>query len=254
MTYLFDGGIFHRDSLGFAEPIKPGDVNWMTAGRGIVHSERTEPEMRRTGFRMHGVQTWVALPKTHEETAPAFEHVEAARLPTWQEQGAALRLIVGTYAGRTAPTTHFSPIFYVGGELSAGAKIVVSPEHAERAVYVAEGSITIGDRVLAVGDLAVLVADARGRTRGGGRRREADAAGRCLDGRAAAHLVELRIVEQGTHRSRQGRLARGPVRHGAGRSGVHPVAGSLSVLRSKWAAPRPCPRRADRPAEAACSR
>jgi redox-sensitive bicupin YhaK (pirin superfamily) len=156
VTYLFDGGIFHRDSLGFAQPIKPGDVNWMTAGRGIVHSERTEPEMRSTGFRMHGVQTWVALPKTHEETAPAFEHVEAARLPTWQERGVALRLIVGTYAGRTAPTTHFSPIFYVGGELSAGAKTVVSPEHAERALYVADGSVTIGDRALAVGDLAVL--------------------------------------------------------------------------------------------------
>lgn len=132
----------------------------MTAGRGIVHSERTEPEMRRTGFRMHGVQTWVALPKTHEETAPAFEHVEAARLPTWQEQGAALRLIVGTYAGRTAPTTHFSPIFYVGAELAAGARIVVSTEHAERAVYVADGSVTIGDRALAVGDMAVLAGGA----------------------------------------------------------------------------------------------
>ena len=80
VTYLFDGGIFHRDSLGYAQAIRPGDVNWMTAGSGIVHSERTEPEMRATGFRMHGVQTWVALPKTHEETAPAFEHVEAETL------------------------------------------------------------------------------------------------------------------------------------------------------------------------------
>lgn len=158
VTYLFDGGIFHRDSLGFAQPIKPGDVNWMTAGRGIVHSERTEPEMRRTGFRMHGVQTWVALPKTHEETAPAFEHVEAARLPTWQDGGAALRLIVGSYAGRTAPTTHFSPIFYVGAELTSGAGLTVSTEHAERAVYVADGSVTIGDRAVVVGDLAVLAA------------------------------------------------------------------------------------------------
>jgi redox-sensitive bicupin YhaK (pirin superfamily) len=156
VTYLFEGGIFHRDSLGYAQAIKPGDVNWMTAGSGIAHSERTEAEMRRTGFRMHGVQTWVALPKTHEETAPAFEHVEAAKLPAWTEAGAALRLIVGTYAGRTAPTTHFSPIFYVGAELAAGAKISVSPEHAERAVYVADGSVTIGDRALAVGDLAVL--------------------------------------------------------------------------------------------------
>ncbi len=156
VTYLFEGGIFHRDSLGYAQAIRPGDVNWMTAGSGIAHSERTEPEMRRTGFRMHGVQTWVALPKAYEETAPAFEHVEAAKLPAWREGGAALRLIVGSYAGRTAPTTHFSPIFYVGAELMAGAALSVSPEHAERAVYVADGSVTIGHRALVVGDLAVL--------------------------------------------------------------------------------------------------
>jgi redox-sensitive bicupin YhaK (pirin superfamily) len=158
VTYLFEGGIFHRDSLGYAQAIKPGDVNWMTAGNGIAHSERTEPEMRRTGFRMHGVQTWVALPKAHEETAPAFEHVEAAKLPSWQEGGAALRLIVGSYAGRIAPTTHFSPIFYVGAELTGGAGLTVSAEHAERAVYVADGTVTIGDRALFVGDLAVLTA------------------------------------------------------------------------------------------------
>ncbi|HYX04137.1 MAG TPA: pirin family protein [Reyranella sp.] len=156
VTFLFDGGIFHRDSLGYAQAIRPGDVNWMTAGSGIVHSERTEPEMRRLGFRMHGVQTWVALPKSHEETAPAFEHVEAARLPSWRDGGGMFRLIVGTYAGRTAPTTHFSPTFYVGAELPPGAKTAVSPEHAERAVYAAEGAAAIGDRLLGVGDLAVL--------------------------------------------------------------------------------------------------
>src|SRR5262249_36677740 len=136
--------------------IRPGDVNWMTAGSGIVHSERTEPEMRRAGFRMHGVQTWVALPRSHEETQPSFEHVAAAKLPSWTEGGGAVRLIVGTYAGRTAPTTHFSPIFYLGAELAAGAKAAVSPEHAERAVYVGEGEVAVGDRLLGVGDLAVL--------------------------------------------------------------------------------------------------
>ena len=160
VTYLFDGGIFHRDGLGYAQAIRPGDVNWMTAGSGIVHSERTEPEMRRTGFRMHGVQTWVALPKVHEETAPAFEHVPAASLPSWHEGTAALRLIVGTYKGRTAPTTHFSPIFYVAAEMAAAAKVTVSPEHAERAIYVAEGTVMVGDRQLEVGDLAVLTAGA----------------------------------------------------------------------------------------------
>lgn len=156
VTYLFEGGIFHRDSLGYAQAIRPGDVNWMTAGSGIAHSERTEPEMRRTGFRMHGVQTWVALPKAQEETAPAFEHVEAARLPSWQDGETSLRLIVGSYAGRTAPTTHFSPIFYVGAELPSGGKIAVSPEHPERAIYLADGEAAVGDRLLGRGDLAVL--------------------------------------------------------------------------------------------------
>jgi redox-sensitive bicupin YhaK (pirin superfamily) len=160
VTYLFDGGIFHRDSLGYAQAIRPGDVNWMTAGSGIAHSERTEDEMKRTGFRMHGVQTWVALPRAQEETAPSFEHVEAASLPLWQENGASLRLIVGSYAGRAAPTTHFSPIFYVSAEMPAAAKIVVSPEHAERAAYLCEGTITIGDRQLRAGDLALLASAA----------------------------------------------------------------------------------------------
>jgi redox-sensitive bicupin YhaK (pirin superfamily) len=158
VTYLFEGGIFHRDSLGYAQAIRPGDVNWMTAGGGIAHSERTEPEMRQSGFRMHGVQTWVALPQAHEETPPTFEHVAASRLPAWQEGGTSLRLIVGTYAGRTAPTTHFSPIFYVAAEMPAAAKIAVTPDHAERGIYIAAGTATIGDRQLGVGDLAVLAA------------------------------------------------------------------------------------------------
>ena len=160
VTYLYEGGIFHRDSLGHAQAIRPGDVNWMTAGSGIVHSERTEPELQRTGFRMHGVQTWVALPKSHEETAPSFEHVPAARLPAWQEDGAALRLVVGTYAGRTAPTTHFSPIFYVAAEVPAAGRLAVATDPVERAIYVAEGTLAVGDRVLGVGDLAVLATGA----------------------------------------------------------------------------------------------
>ncbi len=158
VSYLFEGGIFHRDSLGYAQAIRPGDVNWMTAGSGIAHSERTEPEMKRTGFTMHGVQTWVALPQAHEEAPPAFQHVPKAELPAWTEGGSGLRLIVGSYAGRKAPTTHFSPIFYVAVEMPAAAKVTVSPEHAERGVYVSHGSVMIGDRQLVVGDLAVLAA------------------------------------------------------------------------------------------------
>jgi Pirin-related protein len=111
-----------------------------------------------SGFRMHGVQTWVALPKSHEETAPSFQHVPAGDLPAWQEAGASLRLIVGSYAGRQAPTTHFSPIFYVAAELPAASKLAILAEYAERGVYVSEGTVTIGDRQLGVGDLAVLTA------------------------------------------------------------------------------------------------
>ena len=114
--------------------------------------------MKQSGFTMHGVQTWVALPRSHEETAPAFQHVAKADLPAWSEGGMALRLIVGTYAGRKAPTTHFSPIFYVAAETPAAARITVAPEHEERGVYVSHGSVMIGDRQLGVGDLAVLVA------------------------------------------------------------------------------------------------
>jgi redox-sensitive bicupin YhaK (pirin superfamily) len=132
----------------------------MTAGSGIAHSERTEPEMRQSGFRIHGVQTWVALPQAHEEAPPTFEHVAATRLPAWQEGGTSLRLIVGTYAGRTAPTTHFSPIFYVAAEMPAAAKLAVTPDHAERGIYIAAGTATIGDRQLGVGDLAVLAVGA----------------------------------------------------------------------------------------------
>ena len=160
VTYLFDGGIFHRDSLGYAQAIRPGDVNWMTAGSGITHSERTEEAMKKSGFRMHGVQTWVALPRTHEETAPSFQHVPVSELPAWREAGTSLRLIVGSYAGRKAPTTHFSPIFYVAVEMPPAAKATVSAEHAERGVYVSEGTATIGDRQLGVGDLAVLTVGA----------------------------------------------------------------------------------------------
>ena len=160
VTYLFEGEIVHRDNLGSVQEIVPGDVNWMTAGSGIAHSERTSPALRQTGFRMHGLQTWVALPQADEETAPAFEHVEMARLPAWQEGAAALRLVVGTYKGKTSPVRHFSPIFYVAVEMPAGASVAVSPEHAERAAYVADGDVMIGGQVLVVGDMAVLASGA----------------------------------------------------------------------------------------------
>ena len=144
------------------QAIRPGDVNWMTAGSGIAHSERTEDEMKRTGFthaRRPDLGGAAAQPRGDRAGLPACR--QAADLPTWNEGASALRLIVGSYGGRTAPTTHFSPIFYVAAEMPAAARITVSPEHAERGVYVCHGSVMIGDRQLGVGDLAVLAPASR---------------------------------------------------------------------------------------------
>jgi redox-sensitive bicupin YhaK (pirin superfamily) len=146
VTYLFAGEFMHRDSLGTAQRIRPGDVNWMVAGRGIVHSERTPADVRTAagGAPIHGVQTWVALPKEYEETAPSFEHHPAPTLPEIRDPGVTLRLIAGTAYGRQAPTSVFSSMFYLAGALEPGATLALPTDHAERAVYVVEGEIETG--------------------------------------------------------------------------------------------------------------
>ena len=115
VTYLFEGEFMHRDSLGSAQLIRPGDVNWMVAGRGIAHSERTPPELRRApaGAPIHGIQTWIALPRQHEEAEPAFEHHPSSTLPEIRLPGALLRLIAGSAFGQQAPASVFSPMFYL---------------------------------------------------------------------------------------------------------------------------------------------
>src|SRR5499427_8289916 len=117
VTYLFEGEILHRDSLGSCQPISPGDVNWMIAGRGIVHSERTAPELRRTGPRLHGIQTWVALPRASELAEPAFYHHPGATLPRANLPGVALRIIAGTAFGERSPVEVASPTLYVAAEM-----------------------------------------------------------------------------------------------------------------------------------------
>jgi hypothetical protein len=156
ISYLFDGEIVHRDSLGLPQPFRPGDVNWMTAGRGIVHSERTSPELRASGSRLHGVQSWVALPTHEEERAPSFEHHPAATLPAFRDGRAELRLIAGSAYGFTAPTPVLSPTLYVHARLAAGATLRVDATHAERAAYIAQGSIEIGGERFGVGTLLVF--------------------------------------------------------------------------------------------------
>jgi redox-sensitive bicupin YhaK (pirin superfamily) len=144
VTYLFDGSMMHRDTLGSVLEIQPGDVNWMTAGRGIAHSERTGPAVRAAGHRMHGIQSWVGLPVADEEAPPAFQHFSAADLPEREEGGVTLRLIAGTAFGLTSPVKTFSPIFYADARFAPGGALHYACEHEERALFVIEGEIQTG--------------------------------------------------------------------------------------------------------------
>jgi redox-sensitive bicupin YhaK (pirin superfamily) len=141
VTYLFDGEIIHRDSLGSRQAIVAGDVNWMSAGRGIVHSERTGDERRRTGGVVHGIQSWVALPAADEEMAPSFEHHPSETLPLVERPGARLRILAGHAYGARAPVGVRSPTLYAHAELDDGAHLPLTDEHDERAAYVVEGEI-----------------------------------------------------------------------------------------------------------------
>jgi redox-sensitive bicupin YhaK (pirin superfamily) len=147
VTYLFDGEIVHRDSLGSAMPIRPGAVNWMTAGRGIVHSERTAADHRDGGEPLHGLQLWVALPAKDEETAPAFAHTASANIPELRENGLTLRVIAGTMHGLRSPVVTSWETLFAQAQLKAGTTLPIGAEHEERALYVISGEIEIaGDR------------------------------------------------------------------------------------------------------------
>lgn len=144
ITYLFDGGQTHRDTIGSVQDIRPGDVNWMTAGRGIAHSERTGPEMRAQGHRMHGIQSWVGLPEADEEAEPHFQHFSAGQLPEKNKKDVAIRMIAGTGFGLTSPVRTFSPILYADARFDAGGSLEFGLEHRERAFLVVEGEVESG--------------------------------------------------------------------------------------------------------------
>ena len=156
VTYLFEGEILHRDSLGSVQPIRPGDINWMTAGRGITHSERTPPEQRRDGSRLHGLQLWVALPREHEEVEPSFSHHPGSTLPTLEVDGVALRVLAGSAYGRSSPVEILSPIFYVEAGMAAESELALPIEHAERAAYVVDGEIGCGAEHAEAGRMLVF--------------------------------------------------------------------------------------------------
>jgi redox-sensitive bicupin YhaK (pirin superfamily) len=157
VTYLFDGEIMHRDSLGSEQAIRTGEVNWMTAGRGITHSERFE-RARAQGGRLHGIQAWVALPLEEEEADPAFAHHPGEDLPTFEDGGLWARLIAGSAFGASAKVRIHSPMFYVHWQLAMGAKAQLPAEYSERAAYIATGAIEVEGRSYEAGRMLVFTA------------------------------------------------------------------------------------------------
>jgi redox-sensitive bicupin YhaK (pirin superfamily) len=156
VTYLFDGEIVHKDSLGSDQAIRPGDLNWMNAGRGIAHSERTGADIRKSGTAVHGLQSWVALPTEHEESEPTFQHVAGKLLPEVGLPGARLRVIAGAAFGEISPVKVLSPMFYVDARLEAGAELALPEEYAERAAYVVEGAVECGGARVDPGAMGIV--------------------------------------------------------------------------------------------------
>ena len=165
VTFLWAGRIDHRDSLGSEQTIGPGDVNWMTAGRGIVHSERTPPGPRAEGHALHGLQTWVALPRAHEETAPAFHHHAAATLPVFDVPGGRLRVVAGRGYGEESPVRVFADTLYVAIDLDADGEVVLDAGHRERALYVLDGEAQLDGADIPAMHLVVLDDGVRHRLR-----------------------------------------------------------------------------------------
>ncbi|MEM6902942.1 MAG: pirin family protein, partial [Pseudomonadota bacterium] len=157
VSYLYDGSMYHRDSLGTSMEIKPGAVNWMIAGNGISHSERSSDEARNNpGNKLFGIQTWVALPEEHEETDPGFEHQPKDALPVIEDGGAKLRLILGRAYGETAPVKTFSDMFYVDAVLNAGAQLPLPTDHEDRGIYVTHGEIEVAGQTFEAGQMVVF--------------------------------------------------------------------------------------------------
>ena len=155
VTYLFAGEIMHRDSVGSEQPIRAGEVNWMTAGRGITHSERFE-YARMHGDFLHGIQAWVALPTEREEMEPSFAHHEAADLPAWEEGHVRSRLIAGDAFGLRATVKIQSPLFYIHAAMPRGTRTVVPNHYSERAAHVSVGRVEIGGRIFGTGEMIVF--------------------------------------------------------------------------------------------------
>ena len=156
VTYLFAGEILHRDSVGSVQSIRPGEVNWMTAGRGIAHSERTGPEVRASGGPIAGIQLWLALPKRDEEIAPSFTHFDAPQLPAIAQDGVELTVIAGEWQSVRSPVQVFSPLFYADARCSPGARLTMPADYTQRALYVTEGALELSGHRVDAGHMVIL--------------------------------------------------------------------------------------------------
>ena len=156
VTYLYQGHFHHRDSIGTDQVIHPGAVNWMVAGKGVTHSERTDPQVRKTRHSLFGIQTWIALPEDREEIDPIFEHHGKDALPVIEAGGASGRLILGTAYGETAPATLYSEAFYIDMRLEPGARFPLPDDHEDRGIHITEGSITVAGQEFAAGQMMVF--------------------------------------------------------------------------------------------------
>ena len=159
VTYLFEGALLHKDSLGTVQEIRPGEINWMPAGRGISHSERSPETDRAVASRLHGIQTWIALPDEVEETEPSFHHYPASAIPTWESNGVTVVLIAGEAYGQTSPVQTFSPILYLDVQFPAGGNFSLTTPHHERAVYSVTPGIAIDGEAIPQHRLVTVAPD-----------------------------------------------------------------------------------------------
>lgn len=157
LTWLWDGALMHRDSVGSRQVIRPGDVNWMTAGCGIVHSERTPDAERAAGHRIEGLQTWLAMPEAEAESAPSFQHVPAAEVPMLHRDGVAIAIVAGHAFGHRSPVRTCVDTLYASVDFSAGSALMLDDEHLERAIYPLDEGLQLDGQPLAAGELHVLL-------------------------------------------------------------------------------------------------
>lgn len=155
VTYLFEGEIVHRDNLGYVQTITPGAVNWMTAGRGIAHSERTGDDTRRRGHTLHGIQIWVALPEEKEEVTPYFHHYEEQDLPLIEVNGVMIRIIIGELFGNESPVKTHTPLFYLNVNMPAKSTFVLPDNYPERAIHVVSGGLAVNGYEVNTHEMAV---------------------------------------------------------------------------------------------------